>query len=206
MARISFLFFLLLSAAQAAGGPTRAPAVVNPQPKKEIPKSIEKPTLRIYQVGADRFRFESCNAEKICEAIGREEGYSKQELAQWEKFRKNSAMDIAPLMGIVAGFGLLVGAIVLMPVAVTAVVGASLLAGFAYFFSQTPQVKAGMPNDVFKEFEADPSLVPQLKGFLREVDEGLVTSDRDPRVFTGVDLKNQVSPEVRETNPSVPAK
>lgn len=215
MAKNFILLFFSISQALAAGGPQRP--VILPKPKLPAPAesaaqieaepSFEgKPTLRIYQVGPDRFRFESCNAEKKCEAVGREEGYSKEELERWEKFRKNTAGDILPMMAIVAAVSLLVGSLVFFPLTATVAVGAVLLTGFAYLFSQTPQVQAGMPNDVYKEFDADPTLVPQLKTFLREVDEGLVTTDANPRVFSGNDLKSQSPAENKEEVPALPAK
>lgn len=188
----SLYFLILIVGLSLSSSPSIAKS-----PEK---KSALKGTLRIYQVDKDHFRFESCDSEKKCESIGRDEGYTQKELEAWQKFRPNSALDIAPMIALVTAIALLVGAIVFFPATIVAGIAAIAVSGLTYFFTQTPQVQAGMPNAVYKEFEADPDLLPQFKSFLKEMDEGLVTSESNPRIFSGKTVKAQ--PEVKQA-PSI---
>lgn len=210
---VNIFAFILVSATAFAAGGYMGPAKVKAPEVKTETKAVaptlppEKPTIRIYQLNKDHFRFESCDAQKKCEPIGRDEGYTHKELEEWQKFRPNTVGDMAPLMAMVGGLALVVAAIALAPITIALAAGAAFFAGFAYYFTQSPQVQAGMPNDVYNEFSADPELLPQFKSFLKEVDEGLVTSEKDPRVFSGKDKKMEsVSVPISEREPAVPAK
>lgn len=174
---------------------------------QESKKPSNEPTLRMYQVDSEHFRFESCDKNKKCIALGKDEGYTKKELEDWQKFRENTAADILPVIGLVTGMCLFIGAMAFLPLTL-GLVGLGAIAGtLGFFLWKTPQVQTGMPNSIYEEFSADPTMVNQLKTFLKEVDEGLVTSEKNPRVFSGKDMKISSKNEIDHSDKSVhPAK
>ena len=148
-----------------------------------LPAFAEAPTVRVLRADGGRFRFEVCEKSQ-CKPLGRDEGYTREELERWKKFRENTVGDIAPMMGFVALTALAVAGIAFFPVT-AAVTGLLAVGGLSYFFYHSPQVQAGMPNDVYQEFAADPGLLPELKEFLAEIDQGKPVLDQSPRVLSG---------------------
>lgn len=159
-----------------------------------------KPVVRVTKLG-ENFRFELCEKD-ACETLGRENGYSRLELENWKKFRESTASEIAPMITLVAAVSLIVAGVTLFPLAAIVTAGAVVLGSFAYFFSQAPQVQARMPNDVYHEFQADPELLPALKKFLLEIDQGIPVADQNPRVLSGdVPKKSDTAPETEKSKP-----
>jgi hypothetical protein len=156
--------------------------------------------VRVKKAG-ENFRFELCEKES-CETLGRENGYTRAELEHWKKFRESSTGEILPLMALTAGLSVMIAGLVFFPLTAMAAVGVIALGGFTYFFSKTPQVQARMPNDVYHEFQADPELLPALKNFLLEIDQGMPVADKYPRVLSGSVVKKSDRPQIGEQAPA----
>lgn len=150
----------------------------------------KKQIIRAY-VAKDKFHWEICG--DICEPLGNPDGYTREEIERWKKFRPQDWKDALPLMGATAGVAMAILLLVLAPAGVSIAAILALMGLVGYGTISHPQFKAGMNNDVYGEFESNPELLTELKRLLAEVDAGVAVTEKNPRVIS---LERKAKPAV----------